>query len=94
MGPHPDAPLATLNGWQGKGYKLGPMFRALIDQALVRLLPPTCVLCGAPGAAGLDLRLRVITPQKGLDKEARRRNMRGAFGGPGTPQGAPYCHPE
>ncbi len=31
------------------------MFRALIDQALVGLLPPTCVLCGAPGAAGLDL---------------------------------------
>ena len=27
----------------------------LLDQAVAQLLPPTCVLCGAPGALGLDL---------------------------------------
>jgi ComF family protein len=27
----------------------------LLDKALDRLLPPTCVLCGAPGTCGLDL---------------------------------------
>ena len=31
------------------------MFRRLIAHAAARLLPPTCVLCGAPGDAGLDL---------------------------------------
>ncbi len=30
-------------------------WRRLLDQAVARLLPPTCVLCGAPGALGLDL---------------------------------------
>mgnify|MGYP003607507210 CR=1 FL=1 len=29
--------------------------RLVLDRALDRLLPPTCVLCGAPGADGLDL---------------------------------------
>lgn len=27
----------------------------LLDRAVARLLPPTCVLCGAPGTFGLDL---------------------------------------
>ena len=27
----------------------------LLDQAVARMLPPTCVLCGAPGTCGLDL---------------------------------------
>ena len=31
------------------------MFRQILDQAAAVLVPPTCVLCGAPGKAGLDL---------------------------------------
>ena len=31
------------------------MLRRLLDQTLDRLYPPTCLLCGAPGHAGLDL---------------------------------------
>ena len=31
------------------------MFHHLLDQAAAGLIPPTCVLCGAPGSAGLDL---------------------------------------
>ncbi len=31
------------------------MFHLLLDRAISRLLPPTCVLCGATGTAGLDL---------------------------------------
>ena len=30
-------------------------WQRLLDQAVARLLPPTCVLCGAPGTRGLDL---------------------------------------
>ena len=42
--PHPGS-WRTAVQWQ----------RLLLDQAVARLLPPTCVLCGAPGALGLDL---------------------------------------
>lgn len=31
------------------------MLRHLFDHAAAGLIPPTCVLCGAPGSAGLDL---------------------------------------
>ena len=31
------------------------MARALLNRTIAAFLPPTCVLCGAPGTAGLDL---------------------------------------
>ncbi len=33
----------------------GVQWQRLLDQPVARLLPPTCVLCGAPGTGGLDL---------------------------------------
>ncbi len=48
-------PMPTPNPLFGWIQSSPAQLRLVLDKAMARLLPPTCVLCGAPGADGLDL---------------------------------------